>query len=194
MSNVEWPISVEPYLEEARAFVLQLSPHLSLNAVFLDDWNTGDAKGSRLIYDAHCVSSCQNYCQTCPLFQLVGEDNPSLSMNFRTTLCHSTPEQNALFTGKQKYLNCKTIAQYQECFALWMLKKCPTEESLLAELAWIKNFRLIYYAGAMETNSLAKREAAIKRHIISLTLKWMKKRREITRQKLVANFAKKYLT
>lgn len=194
MSNVQQPVPVELHLEESRAFVRQTLQHLPLHAVFLDDWNTGGVTGARLIYDAPCVNSCQNHCQKCPIFQTIGEDNSLQSTDFRTTLCLATPEQTALFTGKQRYLNCKTIFQYQECFALWMLERCPTEELLLAELEWVNGFRLIYYAGSMEPNLLINKEIDIKRRIISLTLAGMEKRGEMSRQKLVADFAKKYLT
>jgi len=150
MAEVRRPISVDLYYSEAREFVESIKAKVFLTSVILDDWNTGnEIRGHRLIYGGDCVVNCLHLtsgsCCRCPLFQLVGKDQPhDFGIKFRTSLCETTDNQLKLFPSKQPCLNCKTIEQYMEAFIRFTATLCNPEE-LDAEFEWIAGFRVVAY-------------------------------------------------
>jgi hypothetical protein len=46
--------------------------------------------------------------------------------------------------GPQNFLNCKTIRQYINCYANFVLKKTETEKEIIDELNLVKNAKVIY--------------------------------------------------
>lgn len=185
------PISVDSYYSEAREFVETIKAKISLTSVILDDWNTGEIINSpRLIYGGDCVVNCLcltgRSCRECPLFQLVGIDQPDDSgIRFRTSLCKVTNEQLKLFSSKQPCLNCKTVEQYTESFIEFTTTLYDLEK-LDAEFEWIKGFRVV----ACNDNSvfeLKKIERKMKKQIAREVISRFKQRQELARK-----LAKKY--
>jgi hypothetical protein len=150
MSKVIRPIPIDFYYFKARNFVKSIKTKINLTSVILDDWNTGEnKKGPRLIYGGkdveHCPALTTGTCRNCPLFNLVGEDDPHDSViRLRTSLCKTTDKQLELFLSKQPCLNCKTIEQYMEAFIIFTATLYDPEE-LDAEFEWIKGFRVVTY-------------------------------------------------
>ena len=135
---IQFPKSVEPFVDEAYDFLKRLIKHVQLDFVVLDDWNTGGFEGARLIYGADFVESCDSDCGKCVLFRNVGADNgqPPKSFVLRTALCDTTPEQLKIFTGKQKRLNCKTFDQYVQAFVAFFVDSCNSFAEFKAELSF----------------------------------------------------------
>jgi len=103
--------------------------------VILDDW-----RGYRFIYDCVEVRNCQSRCSTCQLFKLLKNEKAGL---FSAALYPARPEDKKLF-GPQKYLNCKTMEQYKNCYLNFMNKKTLTAEEIKEELKLVRNLRFIF--------------------------------------------------
>ena len=175
MKTIKHPIDVDPFYDEAQNFVKKISSNILLRSAILDDWNTGkNIKGARIIYGCSYTENCKSQCIYYSLFQTVGEDNPKLALNLQTALCQATLGQISLFPSKQKFLNCKSIKQYQESFIRWGVEKCQSKELLAAELNWIKGFRILFLDDIYDQKYLseAEHESFHRREWSSLLSSW----------------------
>ena len=46
--------------------------------------------------------------------------------------------------GSKKYLNCKSINEYENCYVNFLLKKCNTKKEIYDELGLVMNMQIIY--------------------------------------------------
>lgn len=102
--------------------------------VIVDDW-----RGYRFVFDTRDVRNCKNDCINCPLFDLLKNEKSGV---FSAGLYRASEKDKLLF-GPQKYLNCKTIDQYQSCY-LNFLKQCRTEKEIKEELNLVRSMKLVY--------------------------------------------------
>lgn len=163
--SIDQPLNVNPWYSEARAFVRGLGDRLSgLSDAILDDWGGGP----RIIYGGYYVENCCSHCVVCPLHLAVGvDDETDHSLRLRTTLCLPNKRQATLVHARHRFLNCKTPYQYMECFVQWCLCYCESEELLLAELDWIRGFRVLMIRGITEETILKSVEREAKIRILS---------------------------
>lgn len=103
--------------------------------VIVDDW-----RGYRFIFDTIDVRKCNNNCSNCPLYQLLRNEKIN---NFSATLYPASKEDKKLF-GRQNFLNCKTLKQYQNCYINFLSKKTLNQEEIKKELNLIRNLSIIY--------------------------------------------------
>lgn len=120
--------------------------------VIIDDW-----RGYRFIFDTEEVRNCQNNCQACGLFRLLEKESAGL---FSAGLYPASQEDKKIF-GPQKYLNCKTAVQYQECYQNF-LKTIKNRVEIEAELNLVRNLKFIY----CRDGRLEKVEADFKQGIL----------------------------
>jgi len=105
-----------------------------INVVF-DNW-----RGFRFVFDTKDVRRCNNDCKNCRLYNFLQEEG--ISKNF-FGLFPATKKDKILF-GPQRFLNCKTLKQYENCFVKFILQKNITKKEIRKELNLIKNFRVIF--------------------------------------------------
>jgi hypothetical protein len=103
--------------------------------VGIDNW-----RGYRFIFDCKSVRTCTNACINCPLFKLLKSEKLGL---FSAGLLEATADDIKLF-GPQKYLNCKTLKQYQKCYTTFIVNRTKSRIEIANELELIKGFSLIY--------------------------------------------------
>ncbi|MFC1750138.1 hypothetical protein ACFL2V_15160 [Pseudomonadota bacterium] len=125
--------------------------------VFLDDW-----RGYRLIYDVEVSSCCKYGCEKCPLYQLLKDEKEGL---LSAGLYLASNEDKVLF-GPQKFLNCKSFEQYQDCFVNFLVEKCNTKEEIIREMELVKNVRVIFSRNCL----LKKQEIKFKSGIVTKAL------------------------
>lgn len=196
MKIVEKPMDINPFFDEAQAFVKEIASTIPLTSAVLDDWNSGyldtekqeKIKGARIIYGGLCVENCRSQCEACSLFKAVGVDSGQ-KRNFRTTLCFATKEYLELLPSKQRCLNCKTLEQYQAAFIEYIYQQCDSQEELTAEIDWVKGFRILFLNGSYDKQTLEQKEKESKDYIIHKVLERMKKESD-SRQKFVFRYAK----
>lgn len=128
--------------------------------VFLDDW-----RGYRFIYDIKKPLCCKNGCKKCPLFQLL--KNEKKINGFTAGLYLANDEEKKLF-GPQKFLNCKSFDEYQNCYINFLLKKCNTKKEVFDELNLVKNMEVIYSKnGSSEIQEIKFKKGVIKKTLLS---------------------------
>lgn len=186
----ERPIDVNPFFENAQSFVLRINDAIPLTSAILDDWNTREGiHGARIIYGASFVAGCNSKCSECPLFQRVGEDTPQeTGINFKTSLCLATDAQLNLFASKQKYLNCKTLAEYQEAYAVYIAEVCTSQELIEAELDWVKGFRLLFLDGKSDISFLREKEKESKSYIVENALEKLRAKFDLQRTQIISEY------
>jgi hypothetical protein len=121
--------------------------------VGLDNW-----RGYRFIFDTLDVRRCNNDCQNCPLYILLKNEKRA---KFSSGLYLANKKDRTLF-GPQKFLNCKTLEQYKNCYINFIKNKTKTEKQIIDELRLIKNFVIIFSKG----NNLSKMNANFKKSLI----------------------------
>ncbi len=126
--------------------------------VFLDDWH-----GYRFIYDTRKSNCCENGCKKCPIYRLL--KNEKGKDHFTTGLYLASSEEKRLF-GPQKFLNCKSFDEYQNCYVNFLLEKCNTKQEIFDELNLIKNMKVIY----SKNDSPKKQEIKFKKSVIKKVL------------------------
>ncbi|MFH0820336.1 MAG: hypothetical protein V1908_01035 [Candidatus Peregrinibacteria bacterium] len=123
-------------LKTARAKFRQLSKKYNgFIHVILDDW-----RGYRFIYDTVDVRRCKNQCADCPLYQLLKNEKTG---RFSAGLYKASKKDKSIF-GPQKFLNCKTLSQYRDCYVNFLVKEAKTRRQIIEELQLIKNLKIIY--------------------------------------------------
>ncbi len=105
--------------------------------VIVDDW-----RGYRFIFDTEDVRRCKNDCTKCDLFKLLKKEKAGL---WSAGLYPASNADKKLF-GPQNFLNCKTLPQYTNCYANFIIKKANNKKILLAELGLIRQSTIIYSA------------------------------------------------
>lgn len=103
--------------------------------VGFDNW-----RGFRFIFDTKDGRKCDNDCKNCSFCNFlkkekVGRDNFGLIL---------VTKKDKLLFGPQKFLNCKTLEQYEDCFVNFILQDGLTEKEIRDELKLVKNFRIIF--------------------------------------------------
>lgn len=185
MSSVDQAIDLEQFFLAAQAKAVEISQHLPVSCVLLDNWHPRGARnvrGARLIYDTNEVAACNNVCGTCRLFHAVGTDDPpNPEPVLRSALCAASAEQRALFDGKQRHLNCKTLDQFEQVFVIWCLEKCPTQAEFWAELDLANQFRVLIYEGQTDLHFLVQVERQSHQNIRDALRRQLLKRRDTTR-------------
>ncbi len=153
------PCKLNHLVVPAQALVTEIQGYLPITSAILDDWGGGP----RIIWGGPAVEACAGDCESCPLFQVVGEDPEDTSdRDFTTTLVRADEEQLAVFSVKQPMLNCKTLQQYLDAFVEWFVQRCRTTEQVRDEMLWVAGFRLLYFqdcspAGLLQLEHLARR-------------------------------------
>lgn len=113
--------------------------------VVLDKW-----RGFRLVVDTVGSRKCQNNCQSCRNFQLFGEQQSGLKEEgFIPELKRWTEKQDKDLYGPERYLQCKTLDRYAECYIRCLLEDCSTKEAVLEELQLVRQFTVLY-AGSQD--------------------------------------------
>ena len=162
------------FYQEAQERALSLGNRLKLSSVILDDWRGGERP--RLIYGAPFVKRCRNQCETCPLFQSVGEDPPDVkerhipvySNSVITTLVRANRDDIKTFPFRHRYLNCKTVEQYAVCYAAWLVKRCFTPKETREELGLVRDFRIVFSARMV---ALSRQELEMRRLVVRFCLR-----------------------
>lgn len=187
--SVFQPIDVSPFIPQARRFVAGLQNLLPITSIILDNWNSTEGQRTvRLIYGCTFTEICGSSCKHCPLFKFVGADKVGEEPDFVTSLCEATdPHHRLLGQSSQKFLNCKTISQYQEAFVRYVVAECLTREKMAAELKWIKGFRLIFLAQAFSVTDLIRTENRIREKIAIEIVKRLRLLGDIKRVDWVLN-------
>lgn len=103
--------------------------------IIVDDW-----RGFRFVYDSKDVRKCKNMCLKCSLYLLLKDEKKEL---FSAGLYPANEEDKKLF-GKQNFLNCKSLRQYQNCYINFLVKKVKTKKEFEAEIKLIKNLKIIF--------------------------------------------------
>lgn len=125
--------------------------------VILDEW-----RGCwRFIFDTEEVRSCDNQCDQCKLFALLRDEKEE--SGFSAALLPANERDKILFRAKQNFLNCKTLDQYRDCYADWLIKKASTDEHIRKELSLIKHCHIIF---SKETSDLSKKENEFRESIL----------------------------
>lgn len=139
--------------------------------VIVDDW-----RGFRFIFDAVDVKNCKNDCANCNLFKLlVNEKGGIFSSNL-----YPASLGDKIFFGPQRFFNCKTLKQYQNCYANFLINKCWTEKEIKSELRLIKNTKIIYSKEVKASFLEEKFKKGIIKKVLSLV--------DLRRRKIIANF------
>jgi len=126
--------------------------------VIVDDW-----RGYRFIFDTTDVRKCKNKCDECKLYNLLKNEREGL---FSSGLFKASKVDKEIF-GKQNYLNCKTLEQYQQCYINFIKKKITTFDELSDEIKLIKNLKIIY----SKNNNVDEIENNFKNQILKNILK-----------------------
>ncbi len=127
--------------------------------VGVDNW-----RGYRFIFDVEPCKNCRNGCSKCPLFLLLKNKKEGL---FSTGLYRASKKDRELF-GPQRYLNCKSLQQYQECYSNFLVKEANSEREIRNELKLIRDFKIIF---SRKTDNLEKLEKDFRESVIRKTLK-----------------------
>jgi hypothetical protein len=106
------------------------------NTIILDNW-----RGFRFIFDSDDVKKCKNNCWECPLFCALKKE--SCRQLFSPNLLPASESDKKLF-GPQNFLNCKTLDQYQKCFANFLSQPNLSNEEIKSELELIQNLEIIF--------------------------------------------------
>ncbi len=106
--------------------------------VFVDNW-----RGYCFIFDTEDVRNCRNDCANCDLFKLLKNEKGGV---FSGKLNPASIEDKKIF-GPQNFLNCKTLEQYINCYANFLIQKTKTKKDILVELNLIKEAAIIYAKG-----------------------------------------------
>lgn len=145
--------------------------------VGIDNW-----RGYRFIFDTEPCKKCKNGCSKCPLYLLLKDKKTGL---FSAGLYRTSKKDKQLF-GPQRYLNCKSLQQYQECYSNFLVKEANTEREIADELKLIKGFKIIF---SRETNDLKKLETDFKKSIIDNTLAKVDR----TKKQIITKLSKRLL-
>lgn len=130
--------------------------------VFVDNW-----RGYRFVFDTEDVRKCNNDCGNCGLFKLLKGEKENL---FSVGLCPASDSDKKLF-GRQNFLNCKTIKQYEDCYENFLVKKTRTKQEIIEELNLIKNMEIIFSRNNMKEQIIKKFRRAIFEKSIRLSNK-----------------------
>lgn len=136
---------------------LQLKYDRFIN-VIVDDW-----RGPRFVFDTEDVRQCKNNCSQCPLFQLLKDEKEGL---FSAGLYPASKKDEKLF-GPQKYLNCKTLEQYKNCYVNYLLKETNTKEEIEHEINLLRSMKIIF----SRSGDTVRLEKEFKDTVISEVLK-----------------------
>ncbi len=142
--------------------------------VGVDDW-----RGFRFIFDTKDVRKCRNLCSNCLLYLLLKDEKKGV---FSAGLYLASPSDKELF-GPQRYLNCKTLDQYKNCYVNFLIKKTKNKKEIREELILIKNFRIIFSKGNKNLQSL---EQNFKKSIIKKAIRESENRK----RKIIKKIAK----
>lgn len=104
--------------------------------IIVDSW-----RGYRFIFDAPVVKNCRNNCLNCPVFQALKEE--TCRKEFSADLLPASENDKKLF-GVQNFLNCKTLAQYQRCFANFLSQPNLSPQEIREELTLIQNLEILF--------------------------------------------------
>lgn len=142
--------------------------------IILDDW-----RGYRLIYDCIEVRNCKNQCQQCQLYKLLKNEKKG---DFTANLYQASSKDKKIF-GKQNFLNCKTLKEYQNCYINFLNQKNLTNQEIKSELKLIKNLKIIY---SKEENRVLQ-EKIFKKSLINQLIKATSGQKK----EIIKNYAKK---
>ncbi|GEM_PF-6041828 len=187
-----FPVSSTPFFVRARKEVERIAKVVPITIAILDNWNSQEGQRTiRVIYGGLFTQVCESQCEVCPLFQAVGEDlyqKDIQELDFITSLCRATSAHHELFTpwATQRFLNCKTSVQYEDAYARYVLVACLSFGKLLAELLWIKEFRLLLYPGCDNEEDLLREEQLMKERIVEKILQGTQSRGEEERREWVS--------
>ncbi|ALM09656.1 MAG TPA: hypothetical protein DEB30_00800 [Candidatus Peribacter riflensis] len=156
-------IKMDPkILAQARKKFRELSERFDgFMTVILDNW-----RGYRFIYDLERASCCRYGCPRCPLYQLLKNESSGL---FSAALLPANSDDKLLF-GPQNFLNCKSLAEYQDGYSNFLVRKCFTRKEICGELDLVREMRVIY----SRSGSLRRIEMKFKKGVISKALKLAK--------------------
>lgn len=112
--------------------------------VILDDW-----RGVMFVFDTVDVRRCKNNCAECPLYRQLKNELPE-NNGFFTGLYPASTKDQALF-GPQRFLNCKTLKQYRDCYVNFLLKSVNGKEEIEDELSLILNCKVLYSSSTDDT-------------------------------------------
>jgi len=147
-----------PVMNRAQEAFKRLSkkPNTFINIV-VDNW-----RGCwRFIFDTEEVRNCNNQCDQCKLFVLLRDEKEE--NGFSAALLPANERDKTLFQAKQNFLNCKTLDQYRDCYADWLIKAASTEEQIRKELSLVKHCRIIF---SKDTSDLLKKENEFRESIL----------------------------
>ncbi len=142
--------------------------------VFVDNW-----RGYRFVFDAEDVRKCNNGCVNCDLFKLLKDEKENL---FSAGLYLASENDKKLF-GQQNFLNCKTIKQYEDCYANFLIKKTRTKQEIIKELNLIKTTEIIFSRNDRKGKMIKK----FRRAIIKKSIRLSGKRKIMIIKKFVAS-------
>ncbi|MBU1167877.1 hypothetical protein KKC60_05760 [Patescibacteria group bacterium] len=110
----------------------------SLNIGF-DNW-----RGYRFIFDTSDVRNCKNDCPNCPLYVSIKKSQSKFGF------IKATQEDKKIF-GPQNQLNCKTLAQYSQCYTNFITTKINSYQEMKEELTLITGFKVLYSKNGQES-------------------------------------------
>lgn len=139
----------------------------------VDNW-----RGYRFIFDTVDIRKCKNNCLQCPLYLLLKNEREG---KFSSSLYLAREEDKKLF-GPQRFLNCKTLNQYKNCYINFLIKKAQTEKEIEEELKLINNFIIIY----SKNSNLEKLNVDFKKSLIKQVLKKVGKKKKIKIKNIIA--------
>ncbi len=135
------------------------------HTIILDDW-----RQVRLIFDSECSVTCHYYeacLETCYHRQLFPLDIQEATEQgpLRKTLYDLTSDKDKFLYGPERFLPCKTISRYAECFIRCILLDEEMKEpvKLEEELELVRNFLVVYTDSPLGCDEVA---AAAKEQIV----------------------------
>jgi hypothetical protein len=126
------------------------------NNVILDNW-----RGYRFIFDAENFLKDKRNKKKYRLSKILKNEKRGY---FNGGLLLASKKDKRIF-GRQKYLNCKTLEEYKNCY-LNFIKKINNKKELKDELLLVKNLCLIY----SKNRNPAKLEKKLKKDILKSTV------------------------
>ncbi|HII71864.1 TPA: hypothetical protein HA265_03865 [Candidatus Woesearchaeota archaeon] len=136
-----------------------------IDVIVLDQWRRDRADDEWLVsYLGDHLASCDDSCGSCPVYAASGgEDDPSSPSRLVTTLVRATSADLQNYDGAQRFLNCKSPAQYLRSFVNCFVGECHDRHSMLDELDYVVKFHVLFWRGHSDP---AKKGRAYKKDII----------------------------
>lgn len=160
----------EQFIEKAILHITYLSSiGFEIKNAVIDSW-----RGVRIIIDCAETQNCKNTCSSCKVYKTLGQHPNDFDYTKEPDKLHKplffwTDEKDIELYGPERFLQCKTLERYQQCFINCVLYDPDMHDrtNLLEEIRLIRDFEIIKSTKKAQSNLSLK----TKRRIIEEILK-----------------------